>query len=177
VPRRLKIAGAIVPLLLCFLFWAPSARGAAEGDGILGFWLTQDRDAIFEIYKCGTEYCGKIAALEEPEYPLTAKSGLAGRPRMDRKNPEPALRSRPLLGLPIISVHYKGDNSWWGTVYNPDDGKTYKCKLSVAANGDQLKVRGYLGVVLFGQTQTWTRRAGNTNIGGTKAASPAQPSS
>lgn len=177
MPRRIYLPGVILPVLLAVLVGASLAREEAGGDAILGSWLTQDRDAIFEIYKCGSEYCGKIAGLAEPEYPPTAKGGLAGRPLMDRKNPEPSLRSRPLLGLPIISAHYKDDNSWWGTIYNPDDGKTYKCKLSVAGNGEELKVRGYLGLALFGRTQTWTRQAGNTNIGGSEAPLPGHPSS
>ncbi len=176
MPGRIRFPVAFL-LLAYVLLWAPLAWGAAQGDAIIGFWLTQDHDAIFEIYNCGKEYCGKIAGLEDPEYPLTAKGGLAGRPRMDRKNPEPALRNRPLLGLPIINVHYQGENTWWGTVYNPDDGKTYKCKLSVAKNGAELKVRGYLGVVLFGQTQIWTRQSGKTKIGGAKPAQEGQPSS
>ncbi|MEN6439271.1 MAG: DUF2147 domain-containing protein [Syntrophobacter sp.] len=140
----------IFALLIC-----TSPAHAASDDAILGVWNTPDGDAKFEIYKCGFEYCGKISWLEEPYYPPT-KSGLAGRLKMDLKNPDPALRKRTLLGMPLIEgLRFEGGNSWRGTIYNPEDGNKYKCRLSIA--GDRLMVRGYLGIVLLGRTQTWTR--------------------
>lgn len=129
---------------------------AESADSIIGFWNTPDNDAQFEIYKCGSLYCGKIVKLEEPNYPMTDKR-MPGRPQVDRNNPDPQLRQRPLLGLPlIIGFHYEGDNSWKGHIYNPDDGKIYNCKLSLDGE-NRLKVRGYIGIPLLGKTQVWTR--------------------
>lgn len=130
----------------------PSAASAAAPgpDAILGYWYTADRDARFEIYKCGEEYCGKMSWLEEPNLP-------SGQPKVDDKNPEPSLRSRPLLGLVLMrGFRYDGDNAWNGRIYSPEDGNTYKCRLSLA-DKDHLKVRGYLGISIFGRTETWSR--------------------
>jgi len=147
----------IAPLMLALLLWTAVVQGA-DGDAILGYWKTPDGDAQFEIYKCGPEYCGRIAQLEEPVYPPKDKD-LAGLPKIDLKNPDARLRNRKLLGLTILEgFRYKGGNTWAGRIYNPEDGNTYKCRLSVAGRGERLKVRGYLGVSLLGRTQTWTRQ-------------------
>jgi uncharacterized protein (DUF2147 family) len=130
--------------------------GAVDADSVIGFWNTQDHDALFEIYRCGSLYCGRISSLEEPNYPLTDKL-MPGMPKVDRHNPNPALRNRTLVGLPLIfGFHYEGDNSWQGKIYNPENGETYRCNFSMAGE-DRLKVRGYIGIPLLGRTQTWTR--------------------
>ena len=52
---------------------------------------------------------------------------------------------------------YDGDGLWKkGTIYDPDNGKTYKCKLRLVSD-DVLNVRGYIGVSLIGRTSQWTR--------------------
>jgi len=119
---------------------------------------TMDREAQFEIYKCGAEYCGKICYLKEPNYPSTEKQGLAGLPKIDLENPDPLLRRRPLLGLPLLEgFRYPGDNKWeGGTIYNPEDGIKYRCRLWLDGE-NQLKVRGYVGFSLLGRTETWIR--------------------
>ncbi len=145
-------------LLIALLSFSP-VYGARGGEAIIGLWNTPDRDARFEIYSCGAQFCGRISYLAEPNYPPTNKHGLAGRPKTDRKNPDPALRGRPLLGLKMIDeVRYEGDNNWRGTIYNPEDGQKYRCNFSLAKNGEELKVRGYIWLPIFGQTQTWTRQ-------------------
>jgi uncharacterized protein (DUF2147 family) len=150
-----RIAPAI---LFAVLFCCSSAYGFGA-DAIIGFWNTPERDARFEIYRCGAQYCGKVSSLAEPDYPPTDRHGRAGLPKTDRKNPDPALRSRPLVGLPLIEdVRYEGDNSWHGKIYNPEDGQKYRCNFSLARGGRELKVRGYIWLPIFGQTQTWTRQ-------------------
>ena len=50
-----------------------------------------------------------------------------------------------------------GPGKWsGGRIYNPEDGKTYKCKLTLQDDGT-LKVRGYVGLSIFGKTQIWRR--------------------
>lgn len=142
-------------VLLVFFLLGSVAHGA-EGDAILGLWNIPEDEAQFEIYTCGAEYCGRITRLQEPEYPPDDKR-MPGLPRVDRNNPDPLLRTRPMLGLTIMEgFRYEGDNSWRGRIYNPDDGETYRCKLSLDGK-NHLKVRGYLGITLFGKTQEWTR--------------------
>ena len=151
------MSGRIAHLVLFWIILMAAPAVAVDADSVIGFWNTQDNDALFEIYRCGSLYCGRISSLEEPNYPSTDKR-MPGRPKVDRDNPNPALRSRTLVGLPLIfGFHYKGDNFWQGMIYNPDDGETYRCNFSMDGE-DLLKVRGYIGIPLLGRTQIWTRR-------------------
>lgn len=152
----MKIWITLSALLAVFL-GAPFAHGA-PGDAILGFWNTKDRDTRFDIYKCGTKYCGKISYMRHPNYSPTNKDGLAGRPRLDSHNPDPALRKRTILGLPLLEgFRYVGHNLWeGGKIYDPDDGEKYGCKIWLDG-ANRLKLRGYMGISLFGRTETWVR--------------------
>lgn len=122
-----------------------------EADVILGKWWNHEKDAHIEIYKCGDELCGKIVWLK---FPLDDD----GKPKHDKNNPDESLRSRPTLGLDILSgFEYTGDKTWEdGTIYNPRDGKTYSCYLNLLEE-DKLKVRGFVGISLIGKTQYWER--------------------
>ncbi len=52
---------------------------------------------------------------------------------------------------------YAGKQTWKkGTIYDPDNGKTYKCKVRLGDDG-VLNVRGYIGVSMIGRTSLWTR--------------------
>ena len=121
-----------------------------EANELLGIWLNDEKDAHVKIYKCGDEYCGKIVWLKEPEED--------GSPKKDKKNPNDALKERPLKGLDILSgFNFEGNRKWEdGTIYNPRDGKTYSCFLQILEDG-RLKVRGYIGISLIGKTNYWTR--------------------
>jgi uncharacterized protein (DUF2147 family) len=111
-----------------------------------------------EIFKCGNKYCGRIVWLKEAYYPADDDGGMAGRPIVDRENRNPDLRTRPLMGLQIVEgLTYVGKNVWEkGTIYNPDDGKIYKCKMTLSAP-TRLEVRGFIGIPLLGGTSIWTR--------------------
>ena len=137
---KLALASAAA-LLLC------SASARAETP--IGLWETGE--SHIEIYNCGERLCGRIAALDEP---LDA----SGNPKVDTKNPDPALKGRALLGMDLVAgFKRKSDKRWiGGTIYDPRDGKTYKCKMTLKKNGE-LEVRGYVGVSLFGKTVVWTR--------------------
>ncbi len=145
----------IAPILMAFLLWSPLAHGA-RGDGIIGFWSTQNRNTRFQIYKCGSLYCGKISYMREPDHSANNREGLAGQPKRDVHNPDPLLRDRTLLGLPLLErFRYEGHNLWdGGTIYDPDDGHKYSCKIWLDGKR-YLKLRGYMGISLFGRTETW----------------------
>lgn len=129
-----------------------------NANAILGIWVTEGGKSHVEIVLKNGHYAGNIVWLKEPDYPADDKQGMAGKPKVDRENPEIALRIRPVIGLPLLSgFRYSGDNVWSdGSIYDPESGKTYRCKMTLMKNGE-LKVRGYIGFSLFGRTTVWTR--------------------
>jgi uncharacterized protein (DUF2147 family) len=159
-----KMKRAVLVLFLTFLLSVSFALSADE-DKILGLWNTSENDCKIEIFKSGGKYCGRIAWLRKPLYPADDDRGMAGRPVVDRENPNPNLRSRPLIGLQLIEgFTYIGKNVWeGGTIYNPDNGKTYRCKMILSAP-NRLGVRGFIGIPLFGATSFWTRQAESSVI-------------
>jgi uncharacterized protein (DUF2147 family) len=122
---------------------------AARAETPIGMWETGE--SHIEIYDCGDLLCGRIAALDEP---LDAE----GKPKIDSQNPDPALRTRPILGMDLIAGFSRKSDTQWvkGTIYDPRDGKTYKCVMKLQRDGS-LKVRGYVGLPLLGKTVVWTR--------------------
>lgn len=68
-------------------------------------------------------------------------------------------KGKPIEGMSIIwSLKKVGDNAWGeGAIMDPSNGKTYKLKAEMAEGGQKLKLRGFIGVSLFGRTQTWNR--------------------
>jgi uncharacterized protein (DUF2147 family) len=125
---------------------------AATPDGVLGIWKTDGGDSQLELFKCGDKVCGKIVWLKVPKY-IDSEDGPVGKTKFDRKNPNPALRNRPILGLQVATgFTAKGDNRWGnGTSYNPETGKSYKSKLFLASPR-RLELRGYIGISLIGST-------------------------
>lgn len=144
------------------VFFAAAPLLAGDGDSILGVWATDsDGDggqAHIEIYAVGGRYSGKIVWLEEPLYSAENEDGEEGEPKVDKNNPDPAMQSRPIMGLELMEgFKFDGKVTWKkGTIYDPDNGKTYKCKVRIGDNGE-LNVRGYIGVSMLGRTSLWTR--------------------
>ncbi|MBD2768324.1 DUF2147 domain-containing protein [Hymenobacter sp. BT664] len=118
----------------------------------LGIWTNSEKKATFEIYKCGDLLCGKIVTLTLPNDPAT------GKPKTDAQNPDPKLKSRPLLGLVFMQgFKYDDENKWDnGKIYDPKSGKTYSCYMKME-NANTMEVKGYIGFSLIGKSQTWTR--------------------
>jgi len=128
----------------------PSAGLAADAV-VTGVWLTQDDKAQVRIADCGDRLCGAIIALREP-------LGPDGQPKTDKRNRDAALHGRPIMGLQILQNFIRLDAKRWGdgTIYDPEDGDTYKCTLTLESPVT-LIVRGYVGIPLFGKTQIWHR--------------------
>lgn len=112
---------------------------------VTGKWVTAEKDSIIEIGTCGATVCGKVLRVMRmmPD----------GRAPIDRNNPDPALRGRPVEGIMILTGFTDGGGVWNGKIYDPKSGKTYKSKLSRNADGT-LKVQGC--VAFFCQAFTWT---------------------
>ena len=109
---------------------------------IIGFYWSPKKDAKIEIYLKGGKYFGKFV--------------WAATPRKDSKNPAKALQNRDLLGLEFLTKFEYDDGVYdGGEIYDPETGKTYSCKMSL--DGNTLKVRGYIGISLFGRTEYFER--------------------
>ena len=137
--------------LATVLLAATTAFGAGPS-GVLGLWKTDGGDSQLELFKCGEKICGKIVWLKQPNY-IDSKDGPVGKKKIDRKNPDPSLRGRTILGLQVMKgLTAKGRNRWGnGTCYDPETGKSYKCKMYLASP-DRLELRGYIGISLLGRT-------------------------
>lgn len=137
--------------LLLFLIVSGLKLSAQNKDAIVGNWFTSKHDAKIEIYKRGDAYFGKLAWFKE-------ENDASGKPKLDVKNPNQSLKNRTLLNLEFLkNFVYKGENTWEnGEIYDAQSGKTYSSKISMSGN-DQLNLRGYVGVSLFGRTEIWSR--------------------
>jgi uncharacterized protein (DUF2147 family) len=138
--------------LLAALVLGISCLASAQTLSPLGNWTNADKMAVFEIYQCGNQLCGKIVSLAVPNDPAT------GKPKTDSQNPEPKLRTRPRLGLVFMEAfEYDGENKWDnGKIYDPESGKTYACYMKMN-NNNTMEVKGYIGFSLIGKSQIWTR--------------------
>jgi uncharacterized protein (DUF2147 family) len=125
---------------------------SVNADEILGIWLNEEQDGKVEIYKEKGKYSGKLVWLKKPLDEQTNK------PKLDKKNPDPELKKRPLKGTILMNgFEYKGNGEWQdGEIYDPKSGKTYSCYLKLESP-DRLKVRGYIGFSWVGRTTYWTR--------------------
>lgn len=146
----------IWPLVATILLGAATVFGAGQSD-ILGPWKTDGGDSQLEFFKCGDKICGKIVWLKVPGY-IDRKDGPVGTTKVDRKNPNPALRKRPILGLEVMKgLTAKGANRWEkGTCYDPETGKSYKCKMYLKSP-KRMELRGYIGISLIGRIFALTR--------------------
>jgi len=126
-----------------------SVAQAAPADPAMGVWFTADKSAKVGVEMCGATVCGRVRWLKAP-------LDKAGKPVVDANNPEPGLRSRPVIGLVLIrDFKAAGPGKWTGgKIYDPKTGRTYDASLE-ANGGDTLKVRGCMGPLC--QTQTWVR--------------------
>jgi len=68
-------------------------------------------------------------------------------------------KAQPIVGMEIIRHMHRDGNEWaGGEILDPENGKTYRARMKLIDNGAKLVVRGYLGISLFGRSETWTRR-------------------
>ena len=124
--------------LLLALIASPAFAASPKGD-----WLVEDKDAIIHIDSCGTSLCGTVVWTKKP-------GGL------DENNPDPAKRSRPIMGLQLLlGMKPASDGRWEGDIYNPENGKTYTSRMWLKSD-DALRIEGcVLGFLCSGQD--WTR--------------------
>jgi uncharacterized protein (DUF2147 family) len=145
--RRLLVA-------LCAFALGAAAQPGASPEGL---WLTQRKHGIVEIYRCGADgsLCGRLVWFR-------IEQGDTNTQGIDLRNPDPARRNRSLCGL-IFMTGFKpaGANTWEdGDLYDPESGHTYHGTITLQADGT-LRLRGYIGIPLLGESNVWTRHTGS----------------
>ena len=143
---------AMASLLLVNISFAQTeVAQVAESDKIIGVWEVGSGKARVKITKYGDKFGGKLVWLKEPNFP-------DGTVKVDKNNPDESKRNVPLKGFNnLLGFSYKGKSEYdGGTIYVPENGSTYSCVISLE-DDNTLKVRGYIGVAVFGRTDTWKR--------------------
>lgn len=117
----------------------------AEAGSIRGYWVGPG-GAVIRIASCTSGLCIQLVGLPRSPHPQT-----------DVRNPDPRARGRPLCGLIIGEGFVARDarHAEGGRLYDPRVGRTYRAAMT--AEDGKLELRGYLGVKLFGRTETWKR--------------------
>ncbi|MET0240015.1 MAG: DUF2147 domain-containing protein [Sphingobium sp.] len=130
--------------LAAMLLLISSAAGAQSATGD---WLTDDRSAIIHVSMRGNRLWGVIARVLDPAAPAK-----------DIRNPDPAARSRALVGTPVLIDFTRSDKGWEdGKAYDPKAGRSYRSTLAMDGP-DKLKVTGCLMFIC--RTKVWTRSRG-----------------
>lgn len=118
---------------------------------IFGKWNTindetGEVDSVIEVYKKNGKAYAKILEITNPEKQKAVCEKCEG-----------ANKNKPILGLEILTGLEKKDDEWsGGEILDPRNGKIYKCYIKLV-KPNKLKIRGYLGVSLFGKTKYWQR--------------------
>ncbi len=138
--------------LLAMALLLGAAAGAWAQATPVGLWKTIDDEtgkpkSLVRITEAGGTLSGRIERLIDPDKPD---------PRCDKCTD--ARKGQPVLGMTIIEGAKKeADESYWagGTILDPNNGKTYRLRLTPEDGGKALQVRGYIGP--FYRNQTWLR--------------------
>jgi uncharacterized protein (DUF2147 family) len=140
-------------LFVLVLVWSGPVWGQASTP--VGLWQTvSDRtgqpDGLVRILEVDGEYIGTVVAVYSP--PAPDAHPLCELCQGDLKN-------KPVVGMNILSgVRRTGNTYSTGEILDPDEGQVYKCRIALLDDGRKLEVRGYIGIPLFGRSQTWIRK-------------------
>ncbi|MFA8450213.1 MAG: DUF2147 domain-containing protein [Bacteroidales bacterium] len=146
-----KKISSIVCLLLLMIISnnSFSQSGNVKEDDVVGIWLNQEKDAKIQIYRDGDIFNGKLLWGD--------KNGHRASDSKDKNNPNSKLRDRILKGIVLLKNFKFKDNTWsGGTIYDPKNGKTYKCVIKKDSDV-KLEIRGYVGFSWLGKTTYWMR--------------------
>lgn len=142
----------MIKSIFYLVFSLITTTGFAQKDAIEKVWYNAEKTSKIEIFKStdGSFY-GKITWLKEP-------NDKNGKPKLDKNNKETSQQNQPVLGLLILKKFKKSStaNEYEdGTVYDPNNGKTYCGKLTL--QGKELKLRGFIcGWSWLGRNSVWT---------------------
>lgn len=126
------------------LILAVPAGSASGPSPLLGQWKTDDGKAIMEVGPCGGGLCAKIV-----RFLVVQPAGGA----RDTKNPDKSLRTRPLLGVNVLTGLVPDGKAWKGKGYSPEEGRNFNATVTLSSN--KLNLKGC--VAMFCRTVGWTR--------------------
>lgn len=133
---------------------AALASASAMAATPTGLWKTIDDNtgnarSLIRITQVNGEYNGTIEKLfRTPDQDQN--------PKCDKC--EGPLKDKPITGMTILTgLRQDGDEFANGKILDPENGKVYSSKASLDDSGKKLEVRGFIGVSLFGRSQTWVR--------------------
>ncbi|MDP9992565.1 uncharacterized protein (DUF2147 family) [Variovorax boronicumulans] len=150
--------GAALLFATAFAAQAQSSSPSASSDP-RGRWVTANGNLEVEVAPCGAALCGTVTKV------------LANRSMAPGGGDMQAADKRPALGMTLLKDFAPVDASadptrppteWAGQIYNRENGKTYRCNMSVSTAGNaagELLLHAYVGLPLFGKTQRWVRVA------------------
>jgi len=138
-------------IFIAFLLFA-SAYAYGQADKIVGIWVPAKGTSQVRIFKATNgKYYGKVEWLKEDK------------DKLDVNNPEEAQRSKKIWGLMILKdFTYNSEKNRWegGTVYDPDNGKTYDSYVWFDGDDNTMTLKGYvLGMKFIGRAEDWVRNA------------------
>jgi uncharacterized protein (DUF2147 family) len=144
------------PLLLLLLALPLRASAAdtatAAPDSPVGRWKTIDdhtgqAKAIVEIREDNGELDGRIVELFHPPSPHPLCIKCTG-----------ALKDKPVMGMQILWGMRRDGSDWTGGhILDPETGNIYRCTIAIENGGKALRLRGYIGLSIFGRTEKWVR--------------------
>ena len=135
--RMLRICAAL--MIVSF-----GSLASAAAEDVLGNWRDAKSGAVCAIYNCAGGICVKVLR------PATEFA-------KDTKNPDLALRDRPMAGVEIVRGAKKSDaKTWKGQLYNSEDGGTYSGSITLISK-DELQLQGCVLGGLICQTRVWKR--------------------
>lgn len=132
----------LISLILFIQFVGYSQNKAND---ILGYYMSPSGKSILKIYESNGKYYGKPVWMKEPDM-------------LDSKNPDVSKRNQKVFGSNAIrDFVFDGKSTWEkGYIYDPNNGKTYDCKITRDEKGN-LNVRGYIGISLIGRTEYFVK--------------------
>lgn len=136
-----SVASSVVPS-------AAFAQGAASA---VGLWKSVDDE---------TKQAKSLIRIVEKDGTLTGRIEKILTDKVDAKCDKCTddRKDQPVQGMTIITGMKKDGDGWGGgEILDPNNGKVYRSQMKLADDGRKLEVRGYVGVPMFGRTQTWVR--------------------
>jgi uncharacterized protein (DUF2147 family) len=145
--KAMKLVAAMLMVMM-------AGAVAADPSSPAGVWKTIDdktkkERSIIRVTEVNGEFQGVVEKIFDQ--PGDDPAHLCKDCKGDRKD-------KPIIGMTILwGLKKQGDGWGGGEILDPKNGKIYRCKMSLAADGKSLNVRGFIGISLIGRTQTWLR--------------------